>query len=198
MNQIKPLTPKQKKLLDSLKYYISENGYPPTLREIALMINENGSALSTAQYYVEVLKEKGYLDKVTGTERGISYRNQFIQIPKLGIIAAGQPIEPIEEQVFIEIPSNIKISQPSQHYALEVKGDSMMDMGILNGDTVIIKHQLYAYDKDVIVAITENGATLKVYRNQAGRIWLEPRNNTFNCIYPKSLEIRGIFVGLIR
>lgn len=200
MPLVKPLTPKQKKLLESLEFYMSKNGYPPTLREITLMINDNGrtAALSTAQYYIEVLKQKGYLNKETGAERGISYRHHFTQVPKLGVIAAGKPIEPIEDKTFIEVPSSIKLNNSSQYFALEVRGDSMEDMGVIDGDTIIVRHQLHAENGQTVVAITENGATLKVLRKENDQFWLEPRNEKYNPIYPLSLEIRGILVGLIR
>ena len=130
MSSVKPLTPKQKRLLDSIKTYLSEYGYPPTLKDISGMIKENGesTALSTAQYYIEVLTKKGYLDKETGQERGISFKKNSIQIPKLGFIAAGSPIEPIEDPEYIEVPSTIKMTPSYQYYALEVTGDSMIYM----------------------------------------------------------------------
>ncbi len=200
MKTVKPLTPKQKKLLESIQSYISDNGFSPTLKDISEMIEGEGeqTSLSTAQYYVETLKNKGYLDKEDGKERGLSLRKNFSQIPLVGIIAAGNPIDPIEEQEFIEVPTAIKLNPALQYFALKVSGDSMIDMGVLDEDIVIIRQQYSAKDNDVVVAITEDGATLKVFRNQKGKIWLEPRNTKYKPIYPKQLEIKGLLEGLIR
>jgi len=195
MQDIKPLTGKQKKTLDFINFFLREKGFSPSLHEIAKFLGKNPS---TAQYYVNELKEKGYLTKNANKARGISPIPSQYNIPLLGFIAAGKPIEPIENPEEIQIPANIDIDSRYPHYALKVKGDSMIDMGILDNDIVLIKHQMTANDGEVVVAVTENGATLKTFRNKNGRIFLEPRNKKLENIYPKSLEIRGIFKGLIR
>ena len=90
------------------------------------------------------------------------------------------------------------VSKRGDYYALKVKGDSMIEDGIWDSDTVIIRHQQIANDKDTVVAVTEDGATLKRFRNKNGKIYLEPRNKNLGNIYPMQLEIRGVFCGLIR
>ena len=195
MQDIKPLTGKQKNTLDFINSFLREKGFSPSLHEIAKYLGKN---LSTAQYFVNELEEKGYLTKNANKARGISPISNQHNIPLLGYIAAGKPIEPIENPEEILIPANIEIDSRYPHYALKVKGDSMIDMGVLDGDIALIKHQLTAEDGDVVVAITENGATLKIFRHQNGKIFLEPRNKKLENIYPQSLEIRGIFKGLIR
>ena len=193
-NQI-PLTPKQKKVLDFINQFTEENGYSPSLNEIAKFI---GKAVSTAQHFVNELQSKGYLQKEENVARGISsVTEQNGRIFLLGTIAAGEPIEPLENPEPIEVPIEM-ISASGDFYALKVKGDSMIDDGIENDDTVVVKQQSVASPGDRIVAITEKGATLKVLRLKNGKPYLEPRNKNLENIYPKSLEIRGKFCGLIR
>ncbi len=195
MQEIKPLTGKQKQILDFINSFVREKGYSPSLQEIATDI---GKKVSTAQYFVDELEEKGYLIKIANKARGITPTPNQHNIPLLGFIAAGKPIEPIENPEEISIPKNIKIDTRYPHYALRVKGDSMIDMGILDNDVVLIKHQMNANNGDVVVAVTENGATLKVYKKQNKKVILEPRNKNYPNIEPQELEIRGKFVGLIR
>jgi len=195
MQDIKPLTGKQKDTLDFINSFVGENGYSPSLQEIADHIGKN---LSTAQYFVKELEEKGYLIKSANKARGISTIPNQHNIPLLGYIAAGKPMEPIENPEEISIPEHIKIDPRYPHYALRVRGDSMIDMGILNDDIVLIKHQMTADIGDTIVGITEKGATLKVLGRKNGRIILQPRNPKYEIIIPKELEIRGKFVGLVR
>ncbi len=195
MQEIKPLTGKQKETLDFISSFVRENGYSPSLQEIA---NHIGKNLSTAQYFVNELEEKGYLTKNANMARGIVPIPSKHNVPLLGYIAAGSPIEPIENPEEISVPEGMKIDTHYPHYALKVKGDSMIDMGILDNDVVLIKHQLTANNGDVVVAITEKGATLKVFRKEGDKIVLEPRNKDYPIIQPRQLEIRGKFIGLIR
>lgn len=154
--------------------------------------------MSTAQHFVRQLIQKGYLDKDPNVSRGITSKTPTPSVPLLGYIAAGKPIEPLENPEQILVPASIPLSPLYPHYALRVSGDSMMDMGILSGDIVLIRHQLTANQGDVVVAITENGATLKVYTKKNGQVVLEARNVSFKPIIPKQVEIRGKFIGLIR
>ena len=193
---VKPLTEKQKGVLDFITSFVREKGYSPSLRELAGFLKTKN--LSTAQYFVKELKEKGYLKKDAYKTRGITPISKPNRISLLGTISAGEPIEPIENPEEISIPENIKIESQYPHYALRVYGDSMIDMGILDNDIVLIKHQMTAENGDVIVGITENGATLKVFKKENNRVFLEPRNIKYKTIQPKELEIRGVFVGLIR
>jgi repressor LexA len=201
MNLVKSLTPKQQQFLDRIKKYIAENNFSPTFREMSEMINIGGKAvaLSTVQYYVDTLKSKGYIDKDSNNERGFMLSSTPNHtIPLLGIIAAGNPIEAIENPDIIDIPLSINLNPNYQYYALRVQGDSMIDMGILDGDIVVVKHQFSANNGDVVVAITEKGATLKIYDNNNGKVRLLPRNDKYAPIIPQQIEVRGIFQGLIR
>lgn len=196
MQEILPLTQRQKEVLDFINKFLQTNGYSPSLKETARFLKTNN--LSTAQYFIDQLIMKGYLKKETYKNRGISPVANNLTTHLLGFIAAGEPIEPIENPELISIPPNIAINTRFPHYALKVRGDSMIDMGILDGDTVLIQHQLRAKNGDVVVAITENGATLKVYKERNGHIVLKPRNKKYSNINPQQLEIRGKLVGLIR
>lgn len=189
------ITPKQKQVLDFIKYFVKENGYSPSLHEIAGHFRKS---ISTAQHFVEELGSRGYLQKTDNIARGISTAvQQFGRIFKLGTIAAGNPIEPIENPEPIDVPLSM-ISRKGDYYALAVKGTSMVDDNILDGDVIVVRHQKTAQDGDRVVAITENGATLKVLRQSNNKTCLEPRNKSIKPFSPKELEIRGIFVGLIR
>jgi len=196
MQEIKALTARQRQVLNFLNSFIREKGYSPSLKEIAQELKT--SNLSTAQYYIEQLEEKGCLKKDEGKARGITPLPNPHTIPLLGYIAAGEPIEPIENPEDVTVPENVKIDTRYPHYALKVKGDSMIDMGVLDGDIALIRHQLIANNGDVIVAITEKGATLKVFKKEGSKIVLEPRNKDYPKIIPEQIEVRGKFIGLVR
>lgn len=186
------LTPKQKLVFDFINKFTEEQGYPPSLAEIA---NKFHKSIPTIFQFVATLKSKGYLEKENDVARGIYTKKPEIFL--LGKIAAGEPIQPLENPEPIGVPKEM-IASPANYYALEVKGDSMIDEGILDQDIIVVKHQNIADDGDVVVAITEKGATLKVFKNKNGIKFLETRNKKLKNIYPKSLEIRGKFVGLVR
>jgi len=192
------LTPKQKKILDFIISFTKKRGYAPSLKEIASHFRLK--AMSTVHQHINALKKKGYLKKEENQPRGVSLFEktpETTEIPLLGFIAAGKPIEPIENPEPIKVPKSM-VSKRGNYYALKVQGDSMIEDGIWDKDIVIIKHRQTANDRDTVVAITEEGATLKMFRRQNGKIYLEPRNKNYPPIYPKQLEIRGKFCGLIR
>ncbi|MBI3103542.1 transcriptional repressor LexA [Candidatus Daviesbacteria bacterium] len=191
------LTPKQKSILDFITSFSTNKGYAPSLEEIGKKFE---LVISTVHQHVKALETKGYLKKENNQPRGVSLFEQTpdaVEIPLLGNIAAGTPIEPIENPEPIKVPKNL-VSKHGDYYALKVKGNSMIEDGIWDNDIVVIKSQPTADNGDTVVAITEDGVTLKRYKNQNGKIFLEPRNSRLENIYPKSLEIRGKFVGLIR
>lgn len=191
------LTPKQKDILDFVTQFCQEKGYSPSLGEVGTEFN---LATSTVHQHLKSLGRKGYLKREDNQPRGVSVLEESLdsmEIPLMGLIAAGSPIEPIENPEPIKVPKSM-VSKRGDYYALKVKGDSMIEDGILDGDTVVIKSQPTAEDGETIVAITEDGATLKRFRNQNGTPVLEPRNTNYEIIKPKKLEIRGKFVGLIR
>lgn len=193
---VKPLTNRQKEALDFINAFIRENGYSPSLKELANFLETEN--LSTAQYYIQELEKKGYLQRDSHKNRGITTITQKQSVPLLGYIAAGEPIEPMEDSEPVQVPTNIKLDKNHSYYALRVKGDSMIDMGILDNDIVLIKHQMTAENGETVVAITENGATLKTYKKNGKKIVLESRNKSYKNIIPRELDIRGKFIGLLR
>lgn len=195
VNHQKLLTPRQKKVLDYIKEFNAKEGFSPSLEEIGNYIKKS---IGSVQHYIDALQKKGYIHKVDNIARGISLSPEIKEkIFLLGYIAAGEPIESLENPEPIKVP--ISMIKPSgDYYALKVQGNSMIDDGICDGDTVVIRHQLTAESGDTVIAITEKGATLKIFRRKNGKIFLEPRNKKLEIIEPKKLEIRGKFVGLVR
>lgn len=189
------LTPKQKEVLFFLREYFASNGYFPTYREVAQRFKFKSEASVTQ--YLDSLEKRGYINR-TGFDRGIVLKvekDSVTEIPLLGVIAAGQGIEPLENPEPISVPKSM-LPKSGMVYALKISGNSMIEDGIADGDVVLIKHQNDALDGEAVVAITENGATLKRYYSNGPR--LEPRNRNLTTIYPRELEIRGKFIGLIR
>lgn len=196
MKIVKPLTKDQRKALEFIVRFIELRGISPTLQNIADGLG--GKSLATAQHYVAVLEDKGYLRKSKHKTRGLIPTGPTSPtIMKVGYIAAGNPIEPIEEPMPVMVPRSF-LEKAGQYYALEVKGDSMQDDGIWDGDLIVVRHQFQAEQNDVVVAITENGATLKVLKyKENGKQYLQPRNSKYAPIYPENLEIRGRLVGIV-
>ncbi len=194
-NNVNTITPGQKAVLEFTFKYLEQHGYSPTLQEIA---NEFNYSLGTAQHYIEELKKKGFIRKAKNKSRAVlPVDESSATIMKMGIITAGQPIEPIENPEPVLVPRSM-VSRPGQYYALEVKGDSMADDGIWNKDIIVVRHQFTADANDTVVAVTEDGATLKQLKYKEGRPYLQPKNPKYKPIFPDKLEIRGKFVGLIR
>ncbi len=195
---------RQKQILSFLKQYIDKYGYSPTLGEIAEAIGV--SSLATVHEHLQTLAAKGVIKRFEGAVRGIEVLDQKmahvlqgIELPILGYIAAGQPI-----MTYTDPEASIKVS-PSmvsgkkRTYVLQVKGDSMIEEGILDGDHVIIEEQSFANDGDIVVALLENGlATLKRFFKEADRIRLEPANSSMSPIYATDVKIQGKCVGVIR
>ncbi|QQG43356.1 MAG: transcriptional repressor LexA [Candidatus Daviesbacteria bacterium] len=195
---------RQKQILDFIKQYIGKYGYSPTLSEIADSIGV--SSLATVHEHLQILVSKGVVKKFEGAVRGlevidqeISHATQGVELPILGYIAAGQPI-----QTFTDPDATVKvapamISGKKRSYVLQVKGDSMIEDGILDGDYVIIEEQTIAADGDIVVALLENGlATLKRFFREPNRIRLEPANASMEPIYATDVKIQGKCVGVIR
>lgn len=193
------LTKRQKQILDFVSSYTKRMGFAPSLKEIKKYFRLKSE--STVHQHLEALKEKNYLHRQKNQPRGIelSKIDELIDIPVLGHIAAGQPLEAIEvPDNTITIPKS-EIGRSGDFYALRVDGDSMIDEGIFDGDTVIIKKQSSADNGQTVVAvIDDNEATLKKLYHEKNRIRLQPANPTLFPIYPKEIEIRGVVVKVIR
>jgi len=195
------LTKRQKEILDYITEYIKENDFAPSLEEIKRHFRL--SSVSTVHEHVEALREKGYLKKIENQPRSIEINNKkeksdLVEIPLLGTIAAGAPIEAIEIPETITVTKN-DIGKFGDYYALRVEGDSMIDDGIYNGDVVIIKHQNVVDDGQMVVAVLEdNEATLKKIYREKDRFRLQPANPSLFPIYKKWVEVRGVVVKIMR
>ncbi|MFC1687086.1 transcriptional repressor LexA [Patescibacteria group bacterium] len=193
-------TKRQKQILDYLTKYISENGYSPTFEEIRRHFKL--SAPSTVHQHIEALLSKGFLTRNNHSARGVELSksgSNLIEIAIKGTIAAGEPIEAIEiPDSSVSIPKE-EINLLRNHYALRVKGDSMIKEGIFDGDIVIIRQQKIADNGQTVVAIIDdNEATLKKLYREGNRFRLQPANPTFLPIYRNEVEIRGLVVKIIR
>lgn len=192
------ITKKQKEVLSFVRSYQKKNGYAPALEEIR--IHFKLSSVSTAHHYIKKLQEFGYLDKESHHPRSISLSDSgVIEIQIVGTITAGSPIEAIEtKEEMITFPAK-GLDLNSKYYALKVKGNSMIDEGIFDGDTVIIKKQTTAENGQTVIAIIDdNEATLKKIYRENTVFRLQPANQSMLPLYRKEVEIRGVVINIIR
>jgi repressor LexA len=195
---------RQKQILDFIKQYIQKNGSSPTLQEIAEAIGV--SSLATVHEHLQSMAKKGVIRKFEGSVRGIdvvgddnTHLTQGVELPVLGLIAAGAPIETFTDSDTTLFVSPTMLSGKKRAFVLKVKGESMIEEGILDGDYVVVEEQETANNGDIVVAILENGfATLKKYFKETTRIRLEPANSKMSPIFAKNVTIRGKLAGIIR
>ncbi|MCX6704397.1 MAG: transcriptional repressor LexA, partial [Candidatus Woesebacteria bacterium] len=194
------ITPKQKQILEYYKKHFQKNGFFPSLQEAG---DHFGLVKSNIHKHLKNLENKGYLEKINHKARGVNIlkKEQFVKIPLLGIIAAGEPIEAIQTTETIAVPKN-KLPKNSEVYALKVEGDSMVDENIHNGDTILVKKQNYAQNGDKVVAIlNENEATLKTFYKEKGQVRLQPANKNYQPIIIKNdqqLALQGVLIDVIK
>ena len=200
------LTKKQGEILDFIKVYVANHGYPPTVREIAKKLKVNSTA--TIHSHLNKLAEKKYIKKDDSKNRAIEllvyneYLNKnesIVSIPLLGKIKAGLPIEAIENpNDFFDVPSYL-IPKNKEVYALNVSGDSMINVGIYDNDIVLIEKQNIARNGDIVVAMNdENEVTLKTFYKEKGYFRLQPENDTMEPIILNNVTILGKAIGLYR
>ncbi len=195
---------KQRQILDFIKQNIQLNGSAPTLRQIANAIGV--SSLATVHEHLTALENKRLIKRKFGKNRSINIigSNQSLiekgfDVPILGFIAAGSPIEPYTDpNATMSIPP-VFVSLKKRTYVLQVKGESMIDEQIRDGDFVIIEETDNANNGEIVVALLDNGmATLKRFFKEATRIRLEPANSQMSPLFVKNVRIQGKIVGLIR
>ena len=200
------LTKKQGEILDFIKVYVANHGYPPTVREIAKKLKVNSPA--TIHSHLNKLAEKKYIKKDDSKNRAIEllvdneYLNKnesIVSVPLLGNIKAGLPIEAIENpNDFFDVPSYL-IPKNKEVYALNVSGDSMINVGIYDNDIVLIEKQNIARNGDIVVAMNdENEVTLKTFYKEKGHFRLQPENDTMEPIILNNVTILGKAIGLYR
>lgn len=195
---------RQSQILSFIKQHIQSSGSAPTLKEIAHALGV--SSLATVHEHLLALEGKNLIKRKKGKNRSIelvgvdvSASSEGIDVPILGFIAAGTPIEPYTDpNASMSVPNNF-VSSTKRTYVLQVRGESMIEDQIRDGDYVIIEQSEVANNGDIVVALLDNGmATLKRFFKEATRIRLQPANSTMSPIFVKNVRIQGKVVGLIR
>lgn len=199
---------RERDVLEFLAQFQTQYGYSPTLQEIASGLGLKSN--STAHSFIKALVEKGYVQKVDGNNRVLKIIDEkvtlsmmgshpSITLPLMGYIAAGKPLEPYGDPNATFHVSASMISGKKTAYVLRVKGSSMIEDGILDGDYVVIEKTEQAVNGDIIVALVDNNlATLKRFYRENDKVVLKPANAQMEPIYPNSLIVQGKAVGIIR
>lgn len=193
---MRPISEKQKQILQFIQEYTASEGYPPAVREIAAAVGLRSP--SSVHAHVKHLRELGYLEQCAGKTRTVKITGQTgtTAVPLLGRVAAGQPILAVEEhQAMLYIDLHGK---SGSYFALHVRGDSMINAGILSGDTIIVRKQSYAQQGQIVVALIEEEATCKRLEKQDGHVWLMPENEAYAPIPGDDARILGVVVKVVR
>ena len=178
-----------------VKKYITENGYAPSVREICKACELKSTA--TAFTYLNELAERGLINKTNTKNRAVSLKQNAVTIPLIGTVAAGQPIFATENyEDFYSVPSNFFNGE--NLFMLNVHGDSMIKIGMFEGDKIIVKKQDYADNGDIVVALVDDSATVKRFFKREGKIILHPENDEMEDFIFDDVKIIGKVIGLIR
>lgn len=200
------LTGSQRNILQVLKQLITEKGYPPTVREIGERAHLSSPA--TIHFHLNKLAEKGYIEKGGGKNRTLRLLvdNEFeekdentVEVPLLGKVTAGTPIEAIETpNEFFSLPVNL-IAGKKEVFTLKVSGDSMINVGIYDGDILIVERKNTAINGETVVAMNDNNeVTVKTFYKENGHFRLQPENDTMDPIILDNVTILGKAIGLYR
>ena len=198
------LTKRQREILNFLSAYTEQNGYAPSFEEIARQFNYN--SLATVHEHLSNLERKGYIKRAYNESRAIEILPseafpKAVQLPLLGSVAAGIPLEAVQTNESLAVPDSL-VGRSGNHYVLRVRGNSMIDEQIRDGDFVIINERHTAENGETVIALVDNtNATVKkFYRERDGRIRLQPANETMSPIYvhENDVTIQGVVVGVLR
>ena len=197
------ISAKQSEILDYIKEQILTKGYPPAVREICNAVNLKST--SSVHSHLETLEKNGYIRRDPTKRRAIEIvddgfnliRKEMRNIPILGTVAAGQPIF-AEENISGYFPLLADELPSGDLFILNVRGESMINIGIYDGDKVIVRQSPTARSGEIVVALIEDSATVKTYYKEDGRYRLQPENDTMEPIYVDQVVILGIVVGLFR
>ncbi|MCR4822660.1 MAG: transcriptional repressor LexA [Treponema sp.] len=200
---MKQITERQQEVLDFISSFTRSNNYPPTVREIG---EHFGISLRAVQDHIAALQKKGYLSQTQKRARSLNVisgaREQsetFIsKVPLLGTVAAGKPL--LSEE---NLDGYVNLTEPfvrpgKSYFALRVRGQSMIEAGILEGDLAVIEQAQTAVDGQIVVAVIDNAITLKRFYKEADRIRLQPENSSFQPIYSTDVTIVGILSNIVR
>ena len=200
----KDLSPKQQQILNFIIQKQAQRGYPPSVREICEAANL--SSTSTVHGHLERLERKGYIRRDPTKPRAIEIvddnfnltRRELVNVPVVGRVAAGEPILAVENiENYFPIPAEFMPN--SQTFMLNVRGESMINAGILDGDQILVQQQPTAENGDIVVAMIDDGATVKTFYKEDGYYRLQPENDTMDPIIVKGeLQILGKVIGVFR
>lgn len=188
---------KLERLFEYVKNYQDINGYPPTVRDICKDLQIKSTA--TAHYYLEKLSQKGLIVKNDDKKRAITVKGNknFFEVPLVGTVTAGTPILAVENfEDYYPLPLEFKSNETL--FMLTVKGDSMINAGIFNGDKIVVKKQETANNGDIVVALIEDSATVKRFYKKQNYYVLHPENDQMDDIIVDEVSIIGVVVGLTR
>jgi repressor LexA len=200
---MKQITGRQQEVLDFISNFTKENNYPPTVREIGEYF---GISLRAVQDHIAALQKKGYLSQTQKRARSLNVISRanlephaFVRrVPLLGTVAAGKPL--LSEE---NLDGYVNLTEPfvrpgKSYFALRVRGQSMIEAGILEGDLAVIEQAQTAVDGQIVVAVIDNAITLKRFYKEADRIRLQPENSSFQPIYATDVTIVGILSNIVR
>ena len=191
------LTPKQQRIYDFIRTFTRQTGYPPTLREIGQNVGVRSP--STVKYHLDNLRAAGLIQWDGGKTRSITFTDALPgpdQVPVVGNVAAGSPIwaeECVEEYVTFQTGPH-----PEEYFALKVRGESMLNAGILPGDLVVVRQQQTCNQGEIVVAMIDDEATVKRFSRKGGHVWLLPENDAYSPIDGTYAQILGKVVAVVR
>lgn len=197
------ISKKQQEILDYIKSEIVNRGYPPTVRDICTAVNLKST--SSVHSHLSTLEKEGYIIRDKTKPRAIeivddsfnSSRCEIINIPLIGRVAAGEPILAVQNiESYFPIPAEYLHNKVT--FMLKVKGESMINAGIFDGDTILVEESKTARNGDMIVALVEDSATVKTFYLEGDHIRLQPENDNMEPIIVKDCQIIGKVIGLIR
>ena len=195
------LTPKEQLIYDFILDTIRRDGYSPSVRDIANAVDIKST--STVHHYISRLENKGYIQKESGKSRTLRIEkndgDDADRIPLLGRVAAGQPILATENfEGYIDYYVNKRRYNVDNLFALTIKGESMIEAGIMNGDTVIVERTSYARNGDIVIALVGDEATCKVFYREDGHFRLQPQNSTMAPILVDEVVLLGKVIACFR
>ena len=197
------ISPKQKEILEYIKSQILERGFPPAVRDICEAVHLKST--SSVHSHLETLEKNGYIRRDPTKPRAIEIlddsfnfmRREMVNVPIIGRVAAGEPIL-AEQNIENYFPIPMEYMPNNQTFILKVKGESMINAGILDGDFVIVEQRSTARNGKMIVALIEDGATVKTFYKEDGYIRLQPENDTMDPIIVTDVQIIGKVIGTFR